>query len=99
MGGMTAKVFPGPLSRRALLGRAGAVIGVVAAAAPAGADQKPPATSKIAQSVAKYQDHPKGPQRCEICLQFKPPNECQIVQGPISPTGWCQFFAAKENAH
>ena len=96
---MTAKHFPDALSRRALLGRAGAAIGAVAAATTARADQKPAATTKIAQSVAKYQDHPHGEQRCEICLQFEPPNQCKIVQGPITPKGWCQFFAAKENAH
>jgi hypothetical protein len=56
------------------------------------------AAQKIAQTVAKYQDHPNGIQRCEICLQFEPPKTCKIVAGEISPKGWCQFFAAKENA-
>ena len=30
---------------------------------------------------------------------FTPPDKCKIVQGPIIPQGWCQFFAARENAH
>jgi hypothetical protein len=54
---------------------------------------------KVSQAEAKYQDHPKGPQRCEICLQFEPPGTCKIVAGHIEPKGWCQFFAARENAH
>ncbi len=53
---------------------------------------------KIKKSEAQYQPHPKGQQRCEICLQFEPPGTCKIVQGPISPKGWCQYFAARENA-
>ena len=57
------------------------------------------AQQKVSQADAKYQDQPKGQQRCEICLQFQPPNACRIVEGPISPKGWCQYFAAKENAH
>lgn len=57
------------------------------------------AAPKLSHAAAKYQDHPNGQQRCEICLQFRPPGSCNIVEDPIVPTGWCQFFAAKENAH
>ena len=57
------------------------------------------AQQKVSHADAKYQDQPKGQQRCEIRLQFQPPNACRIVEGPISPKGWCQYFAAKENAH
>jgi hypothetical protein len=54
---------------------------------------------KIKQTEALYQQQPKGQQRCEICLQFDAPGKCKIVQGPINAKGWCQFFAARENAH
>jgi len=57
------------------------------------------AEQKVSHADAKYQDQPKGQQRCEIRPQFQPPNACRIVEGPISPKGWCQYFAAKENAH
>ncbi|HZT50412.1 MAG TPA: hypothetical protein VFA22_00675 [Stellaceae bacterium] len=77
------------LSRRSLL--AGAA--VAACVTPARADDK------VSKEEAKYQAMPKGQQRCGICLQFQPPNQCRIVQGPVVPTGWCQFFAARENAH
>ena len=55
--------------------------------------------AKVSQVIAKYQDHPHGQQHCAICLQFRPPDSCEIVSGKISQNGWCQFFAAKENAH
>jgi hypothetical protein len=56
-------------------------------------------TQKITHADAKYQPTPNGQQRCEICLQFEPPDHCKIVRSPISATGWCQYFAARENAH
>jgi hypothetical protein len=84
-----------PVSRRALLKSAG--LGV-AAATTAGFALSAHAQQKVRKAEAKYQDGPNGIQRCEICLQFQPPNRCQLVDGGISPNGWCQFFAAKENA-
>ena len=88
------------VSRRSLLKSAGLAIGGAAAAvaSPALADQELTEAEKIKQSEAHYQRQPKGQQRCEICLQFLPPGKCKIVQGPVIPRGWCQFFAARENA-
>ena len=57
------------------------------------------AEDKVKKQEAQYQNSPKGQQRCEICLQFESPNHCKIVEGDIVPKGWCQFFAARENAH
>ena len=83
------------LSRRAFLQTARAA----AAAAAAGAlGSGAAADEHIPKTDAKYQDRPNGIARCGICLQFKPPNRCQLVEGDISPQGWCQFFAARENA-
>jgi len=86
------------ISRRVLLAGAGAAVGLTAAGGPIAAQEVKEA-DKIKKTDAKYQDQPKGPQRCEICLQFEPPSHCKIVQGPVIAHGWCQFFAAKENAH
>ena len=81
------------ISRRAL----------VQGAALAGAALTPwrqaAAQQKISKQAAKYQDQPKGQQRCEICINFQPPNQCRMVQGEIAKNGWCQLFAARENAH
>jgi hypothetical protein len=88
-------VIDRPTSRRALLRRA--VLGLTASAALASV-VRAQGQPKVSQAEAKYQAQPKGQQRCEICLQFRPPASCQLVDGRISRTGWCQFFAARENA-
>ena len=41
--------------------------------------------NKISQKIAKYRPRPHGIQRCEICVQFRPPNSCQLVSGEINP--------------
>ncbi|WP_130213072.1 high-potential iron-sulfur protein [Bradyrhizobium genosp. SA-3] len=53
------------------------------------------AQQKISKSEAKYQDKANGNQRCQLCQFFQAPNQCQLVQGGISPNGWCERFAAK----
>jgi hypothetical protein len=85
--------MPGSVSRRAFLGGLG-----VLAASSAAAEDAVSEADKIKQADARYQPRPKGEQRCEICLQFLPPAACKIVRGPIVAKGWCQFFAARENA-
>lgn len=47
------------------------------------------------KKIAKYQDHPKGSQKCSGCNFFVSPHSCKIVAGKISPNGWCSFFAKK----
>ncbi|WP_345993980.1 iron oxidase oxidoreductase [Sulfurimonas sp. HSL-1716] len=57
------------------------------------------ATPLLAKSPKKqflYQDHPKDGKECSECLQFFPKtNECRIVEGSISPHGWCVAFSKK----
>lgn len=31
-------------------------------------------------------------QICAQCLYFISPNDCVIVQGPVSPLGWCTYY-------
>ena len=68
-------------------------------ASPAHAQSEPSEAQKVPHAEAKYQSTPNGQQPCEICLQFEPPDHCKIVQSPIAANGWCQYFAARENAH
>jgi hypothetical protein len=49
----------------------------------------------MSQQAAAYQNTPKGDQRCEICAHFKPPSSCDLVEGEISPSGWCKLFTKK----
>jgi hypothetical protein len=79
-----------PVSRRALLqgaaGTAGATM--ILGATPNSAA----AVVKLSQKVVAYQDHPDGDKRCGKCVQFQPPNACKIVDGTVSPEGYCRFF-------
>ncbi len=87
------------ISRRGVIG---ATIAIAATGsglvAPAQAQSELKESDKITHADAQYQTVPKGQQRCEICLQFEPPDHCKIVQAPIYRKGWCQYFAARENA-
>jgi hypothetical protein len=80
------------ISRRAVLTGTALALGGAAAAT---AVWQAAAQQKISQADAKYQATPKGDQRCDGCVNFQPPNACKFVQGDISPSGWCQLFAAK----
>jgi hypothetical protein len=50
------------------------------------------AQMKVSQAEAEYQDRPKGGLACAACTLFRPPRSCEVVQGDISPSGWCKFF-------
>jgi len=50
----------------------------------------PAAPAKMSQASVQYQTEPKGDQQCSNCLHFVPEsNTCKLVEGDISPTGWC----------
>ncbi len=54
------------------------------------------------RSALKYQDQPKGPQRCDNCMHWVPgasptaKGGCKVIPGDkeISPQGWCTAWAA-----
>jgi hypothetical protein len=56
---------------------------------------------KAKQSDVKYQDKPMDGKDCDDCIQFIPgktaksPGACKIVEGAISPHGWCIVFQPK----
>ena len=80
------------LKRRAVL-RAALAAGCMLCLPEVGSAQ----SSKVKKEVAKYQDKPKGNQNCAKCLHFvAADNTCKLVEGKISPQGWCQFWAAKQ---
>jgi hypothetical protein len=79
-----------PLARRSLLQRA---LRAVGAATILCAPLNPViGAPKLSQRAVAYQDHPDGDKRCEKCAQFQPPNACKIVDGTVSPQGYCRFF-------
>jgi hypothetical protein len=75
------------ISRRAIL---------LAAASLACSDVEAQAaapTKKISKRQAGYQDTPKDVRSCATCSLFQPPRSCAVVEGVISPNGWCSLFA------
>ena len=53
------------------------------------------AQTKAAKSVVAYQDTPHEGQSCATCLQFEPPSGCKVVEGTVSPAGWCKIYVKK----
>lgn len=85
---MTAK--PTRLTRRALLQYSmGAATGTAILCGAADAATAAPKISKVAVA---YQDHPDGDRLCAKCAQFQPPDACKMVEGPVSPQGFCRIF-------
>ena len=81
-------VAPG-LPRRAVLG------GAVLALAGLGAGTLAAPAKKIPQRAAAYRDKPMGKARCDTCSLWQSPASCKLVDGPISPSGWCSLYSAK----
>jgi hypothetical protein len=56
---------------------------------------------KGSKTQFKYQDTPKNGQQCSGCTFFiagktsTASGTCKIVQGDISPKGWCQAWSKK----
>jgi High potential iron-sulfur protein len=53
------------------------------------------AAAKMSQPSVAYQDTPKGDQECSNCSLFQEPDACTLVDGKISPAGWCKFWVKK----
>ena len=49
-------------------------------------------SAKASQASVQYQDKPKGDQQCDNCLHFEAPSACKVVEGSISPKGWCAIW-------
>jgi len=83
------------LSRRKVLRGATVLVGgaalVVGSLAPACAQQ----SGKMTQKAAEYQNGPKNGQKCLDCSFYVQPQACKLVEGTISPVGWCKFYAKK----
>jgi hypothetical protein len=56
-----------------------------------------PAQAKATQADAKYQDSPKDGQSCSTCAMFRPPSSCALVDGTVSPDGWCKYHVNKSS--
>jgi len=50
------------------------------------------AQTKVSKEQAQYQDSPKDGHQCDGCSFFEKPNACKVVEGDISPEGWCALW-------
>jgi len=50
-------------------------------------------SDKMSKKQAGYVVRDKGAtQICAQCIYFISPSDCVLVQGPISPQGWCTYY-------
>ena len=82
-------------SRRAFI----KTMGVLAAATTCGRaavakaqEYKPQEQKKLTQAAARYQAQAKGSESCGTCPYFVFPKSCVVVEGEISPSGWCPIY-------
>ncbi len=83
------------ISRRTVLKGVAAVAGVALASVFTGRAH----AEKASKAAMKYQDKPNGDQKCSNCKFFVPgktpaaEGTCQVVEGSISPQGWCTAYS------
>ncbi|MDA8095245.1 MAG: high-potential iron-sulfur protein [Betaproteobacteria bacterium] len=86
------------ISRRTFL-KGGAMLAAIGVVMASGTSRR--AYAGVPQAAMQYQDHPKNGQHCSNCIQFVPGpsakanGTCKIVDGSISPNGYCAAFSAK----
>ncbi len=86
-------------SRRSFLKTATLIAG--AAAVPVTFMSREAFAAKVAKASMQYQDTPKGTAECSTCMQYVPGKSasangtCKVVEGSISPKGWCLAYTAK----
>ena len=85
----------GNSSRRGFLKRSAAVTAAIVVATLFGAQQSQ-AAKKSSKKQVRYQDVPKGGRKCADCRFFQADKKsCEVVEGKISPQGWCVRFVKK----
>lgn len=56
----------------------------------------PPTAKKLPPASVQYQAQPKGDQKCSGCAHFiVESSTCKLVDGQISPEGWCSLWLKK----
>ncbi len=72
-----------------------AAVGGGALIAAAGGRSASAAPKKFSQKQARYQTVPKSGQRCQLCALWQAPTACKVVEGEVSPAGWCILYQPK----
>jgi predicted transglutaminase-like cysteine proteinase len=71
------------------------ILSTLLAAAPLMWSGTSQAGTKVSQPAVHYQASPKDGQECDTCAHFAAPHSCKLVDGDISPKGWCRLWAKK----
>jgi hypothetical protein len=50
---------------------------------------------KVSPDAVHYQPTPKDGQDCGHCYHFVTPGSCKLVDGAVSPNGWCRLWVKK----
>ncbi|WP_444923379.1 hypothetical protein ACJJH9_16110 [Microbulbifer sp. DLAB2-AF] len=82
------------ISRRRFLKLSGGVLAILPVSIIA--TDRASAQIKATKESVNYQDTPKDGKKCVDCQLFTPPNACIVVEGDISPEGWCSLFVLKQ---
>jgi anaerobic selenocysteine-containing dehydrogenase len=80
------------VSRRDFLFVAAAGGGAICAS---GLVASPAEAAKMSPKAMAYRPKPNGTQSCQNCANFQPPASCRLVDGAISPSGWCILYRSK----
>jgi hypothetical protein len=90
----TSGIQSGAISRRTILLRS---VACAAGGATLIGTTKNAHAAKMPQTspAVAYQSTPKDSHQCDGCLLFQAPNSCQVVDGVVSPSGWCKLWAKK----
>jgi hypothetical protein len=67
-------------------------LAVFASALTRSATSRAQAQQRMSKQEAEYQDGPKDIRMCATCSLFEPPKSCKVVEGDVSPNGWCKAF-------
>ena len=78
--------IPGSVSRRCAIAAFAGVAGALATTSRAAEHVK------MTKAQVEYQDTPKGILMCATCTLFVRPSSCKVVEGDVSPDGWCTAF-------
>ncbi len=77
-------------SRRQLMRKAACAFGGIVAVMAS-----TPAQAKMSQKVAEYQANPKDGESCANCALYRAPSSCTLIDGAVTPTGYCRFYSKK----
>lgn len=93
MSGSFSRTASTDMTRRSVLRGATLAAGGTAIVAAGVTAQR--AEAKMTEQAAAYVDISKTDQQCSNCALFIEPSSCRLVDGKISPKGYCKFYAKK----